>query len=158
MNFLTTKNLLYLFFVIIAAAMAFTFYLFAIEKDFYVSASVPCDPSTESCYYWVCEPDYWFDCTGDPEEDIFIYKIVRKKAYDLASCDPVLEQEGFFSELLEEEECPAPVCEDGEDCEVIYCDASDPEEAEECYSDDLHDKLVEEISRYKVEEIVEEEE
>lgn len=126
-----------------------TFYLFILKGDFYISVSAPCDPETESCYYWVCKPDYWFDCTGDPEEDIFIYKIVRKKASELSSCDPVVEQSGFFSKLIDEKECPPPTCEEGGDCETIYCGSSDPKEVEECYSDDLYDSLVEEISQYK---------
>lgn len=153
-----TKILYWVSIASFAIGVLVSFYFFVLKGDFYVSASAPCDPETESCYYWVCEPDYWFDCTGDPEEDIYIYKMIRKKEADFEACDPVLEQEGFFSELIDEQECPAPTCEAGENCEVIYCDPSDPTEAEECYSSDLYDSLVEEVSQYRSDTDIETEE
>ncbi len=58
---------------VILASTAYSYYRLFVQKDLMVSTEVFCDPATEGpCFVWVCEPDWWDECTGDPEEDIWI--------------------------------------------------------------------------------------
>jgi len=128
---------------VILASTAYSYYRLFIQKDLMISTEVSCDPETEGpCYVWVCEPDWWTECAGDPDEDIWIYKIVDKMAYDTEECDPVIAQEGFFAYPTEYEYCPEPACEETDTgyCETFYCD---PEtEGEDCYDEAVWDDYV----------------
>lgn len=100
------------FFALIAAVVILTFVKYFIAKDYYVEAEADCDPETEKCFIWKCDPASSKEgekCTGDPEEDIWYFKKVRKKAIDIPLCDP------------KEESCEAFVCHPGEDCQEFLC-------------------------------------
>jgi hypothetical protein len=136
------------FLLLIIGSVGATYYRTMIKKDYMISAQIDCDPYTEKCFIWECDPTSTVEgeaCTGELENDIWYYQIVERRAYNIPSCDP------------NDENCEALVCPDGEeDCDVIFCneenkveqgvECSDPvqyaidnpeeEEAEECEEGD----------------------
>lgn len=141
-----SKNIKYFFIatmVVILGAMGYSFYETVIAKETIVLSGASCDPETEgSCYIWVCEPSWWDECSGDPEEDIWTYKMVQKKAADMPACIPGATTEGFLTKVVDVyEPCPEQECAEGDPtCETIYCD---PEtEAEYCYDEALWEEYV----------------
>jgi hypothetical protein len=126
----------------LAASVGATYLRVMVFKDFIIEAETDCDPSLEICFVWECDPE-WEECTGDPEEDIAYFKIIRRNAKNIPLCDP------------RDEDCRALVCEPGEqECEFVYCDAetgayyevecSDPE----TYSEMLLENTEEEADLY----------
>lgn len=111
---------------LIGGSIGYSFYKAMIRSDFSVISDVSCDPETEGpCFVWVCEPDWWTECTGDPDWDIWVYKVTEKQAYDIPYCDPIAKQEGFFAYITEENECDERgLCleSDTAPCETTYCD------------------------------------
>lgn len=94
-----------------------------VKQDYYVLTQSSCDPKTESCFERKCGDLWWFECIGDPESDISVYKYEKRKAYEFAYCDPVVSQEGFLAKLTEAKDCPIPECTENDvNCSVIYCD------------------------------------
>ena len=129
--------------IAIFGAIAYSFYETVIAKETIVLSGATCDPETEGpCYIWVCEPSWWDECSGDPEEDIWTYKMVQKKAADMPACIPGATTEGFLTKVVDVyEPCPEQECAEGDPtCEVIYCD---PEtEAEYCYDETQWEEYV----------------
>lgn len=129
--------------IIILACVGYSAYDKMYKENILVESQVTCDPEIEGpCYVWVCEPSWWDECTGDPEEDLWTYKLIDKKLYDMPDCTPVVETEGFFSHIVNvAESCPEQECAEGDPtCEVIYCD---PEtEGEYCYDESAWDEYV----------------
>lgn len=144
------RNKIFILFLLggVVFCIGITYYWFIVAEEFFVSYAVSCDPTEENCYYWVCEPDYLTECTGDIEEDFFTYKFVKKKAKYFSACDPVIKQKGFLADIIEEGECPEPSCEVWEGCEIVYCN---PEIEEECYSEDMYSEIEDMILKYAVE-------
>jgi hypothetical protein len=111
------------FFALIAVVVTVTFCKYFILRDYYITAQADCDPENEKCFIWRCDPKAEDDsekCTGDPEEDTWYYKMVKKNANAILLCDP------------NSEECPALECFSGEDCIETRCDGTDAKEGEEC--------------------------
>ncbi len=108
------------FFLLIIGSICATYYRIVVKKDYIVSAQTDCDPYAEKCFIWECDPDSTVEgeaCTGDPENDIWYYQIVNRKAFNIPLCDP------------NDEECDALSCpEEEEDCGVIFCDETNKEE------------------------------
>lgn len=128
--------------VIISACVGVFAYKVFAQKDVLVSSEAWCDPETEGpCYVWVCEPDWGTECAGDPEEDVWIYKLIEKKAHDMPACEPVVRTKGFFTKVDEIiEPCPEQECIEGDSaCETIYCD---PSIGEDCYNEEAWDDYV----------------
>ncbi len=89
-------------------------------KDYIIEAEVDCDPTVETCFIYECDPEAE-ECTGDPEEDIWYYKIMKRNAANIPLCDPA------------DENCQALVCwEDEKDCEEILCTEETIEEGQVC--------------------------
>lgn len=108
-----SKILLAVFVLLILGAVGATYYRIFIKKDYVISAEIDCDPLEENCYLWECDPEVDGEdvCTGDPEDDIWYYKILNRKAYNIPLCDP------------NDEDCEALVCpEEEEGCEVLNCE------------------------------------
>ena len=109
------KLLTRLFFVVLFGSIFFGFLRFVVFKSYYVEAGSDCDPETEICFVWQCDPESAVEgeaCTGDPENDVYYYKIIKKKANTVPACDP-----------NEDEDCPQLTCAQGEDdCTEILCD------------------------------------
>ncbi|NTV41140.1 MAG: hypothetical protein HGA61_02605 [Candidatus Moranbacteria bacterium] len=92
-----------------------------IRHDYIIESEIDCDPSAEKCFVYLCDPGTE-QCTGIEEEDIFYYKIARRRASNIPLCDPVLEG------------CDQFLCSEGEkDCEIRFCDQQvAAEKGEEC--------------------------
>ena len=114
-----SKILIIVFILLILGSVAATYYRIFVKRDYIISAQMDCDPLSENCYVWKCDPavDGEETCTGDPEEDIWYYKILNRKALNIPLCDP------------NDEECEALTCPEGEaECEMTNCNP----ETEEC--------------------------
>ncbi|MCA9363583.1 hypothetical protein KC851_04660 [Candidatus Kaiserbacteria bacterium] len=105
--------------LLIAFSTLATYYKFVILEDFYYYAEIDCDPETETCFTWICDPEVDGEeyCTGDLAEDTWYYKSIERYAYDTLECDPY-----------------------GENCLTTEC--ADNEEA--CYITNCTPELVEE--------------
>ncbi|MBU2028426.1 hypothetical protein KJ761_00865 [Patescibacteria group bacterium] len=119
------KILWIVFFLLIVGSVAFTYYRVMIKKDYLISSEVDCDPYTEKCFIWNCDPESDVEgeaCIGDPEMDIWYYKIVERNASRIPLCDPEVD-----------EDCEPFLCEAGElECGETLCDAAAAAEGEEC--------------------------
>jgi hypothetical protein len=120
------RILTWTFFLVIIAVVIITFFKYFVFRDYIIQAEADCDPYTEECFIWKCDPKTTSGeekCTGDPEKDIWFYKLVKKKAYLIPDCDPD-----------KDENCNALSCEgiDKENCEEILCNDKTKEEGIEC--------------------------
>lgn len=122
--------------VLILGSVAFTYYRIMIKKDYLISAETGCDPYSEKCFIYVCDPKTE-ECSGDPEEDIFYYKIIKRKAYNIPLCDPEADENCEALICPEgEEDCSYELCEDGnsdgiECVDPVQYAIDNPEEEEE---------------------------
>ena len=109
-----SKVLFIVFSVLIAISVGVTYWRIMIKKDYIIEASIDCDPYEEACFVWECDPESDVEgeaCTGDPEEDVWYFKVARRNAANIPLCAP-----------NEDEECMPFVCEEGEDeCEEELC-------------------------------------
>jgi hypothetical protein len=108
-----SKILLGVLGVFITLSVSATFYKTVILQDFIVYNQIDCDPSSESCFVWVCDPalDGEDACTGNPEEDTWYFKIAYRNAMNVPECAP---EDGDCSPF----QCPT----EGEDgCEEVLC-------------------------------------
>lgn len=104
---------------LILGSVVFTYCRVVIKKDYIISAETDCDPYSERCFIYVCDPNYE-ECTGDPVEDTSYYKIIKRKAFNIPLCDP------------NDENCEALICPEGEeDCSYELCEEGN-EEGIEC--------------------------
>lgn len=109
------------FFLLIVLSVGATYYRYVVAHDYMIQAELDCDPYTESCFVYVCDPEADEECTGDPIEDTSYYKLIDRNAKNIPLCDPA------------DENCTALVCEEGEvDCSYTLCDPETAEEGEVC--------------------------
>lgn len=107
-----SKILIAVIIILILGSVAATYWRIIVKKDYIISAQADCDPLSENCFVWNCDPavDGEGVCTGEPELDTWYYKIIKRKAANIPICDP------------NDENCEALVCPEGEaDCEEIFC-------------------------------------
>ena len=101
--------------VLIAASVGVTYWRIMIKRDYVISSQIDCDPTTEKCFVWECDPTSTVEgeaCTNDPEKDIWYYKLAERNASKIPLCDPA-----------KDETCLPFVCEEGEaDCSETLCD------------------------------------
>lgn len=109
-----SKILIYSLVALITIVTAITFSRYMILKDYVVEAQVDCDPYSETCFIWQCDPESDVSgeaCTGDPESDIWFFKVAYRNASNIPLCDPETD-----------ETCDPFTCYDGEkDCEEAFC-------------------------------------
>ncbi|RPI53857.1 MAG: hypothetical protein EHM49_03865, partial [Deltaproteobacteria bacterium] len=115
-----SKIFFLVFFLLIAVVVVITYAKYFVAKDYYITAQADCDPETEACFIYVCDPEVDGECPEDEAEWTSYYKIVKKKANLIQLCDP------------NEEDCNALECLEGMDCEVTFCDEDSVAEGEEC--------------------------
>lgn len=119
-----SKILLLVFILFIIGAVAITYWRTFIRRDYIIEAQIDCDPASEACFIWQCDPGSTEEgeaCTGDPEKDIWYYKIIKKNASQIPVCDP------------NSEECSPLSCEENEkDCEMTLCTPENVKEGETC--------------------------
>lgn len=115
-----TKIFFLVFFLALALSVLATYYRIVIARDYMIAGQADCDPAVENCFIYECDPEVE-ECTGDPEEDVWYYKKVNRKAANIPLCDP------------SDESCEALVCsEDEEECEEILCSEETVEEGDVC--------------------------
>ncbi len=120
-----SKIIIIIFGLLIVGAVALTYWRIMIKKDYIIEAQTDCDPYTQSCFIWKCDPNSNVEgegCTGDAENDIWYYNIVKRNASRIPLCD------------LKDENCQALVCGENEpECEQIFCnDENKKEQGVEC--------------------------
>lgn len=118
------KMFLLVFVLLIAGSIGVTYWKIMVKRDYVIMAQADCDPYEEKCFVHICDPDPAADgewCTGDPEEDTWYTKNIRRMAYNIPDCDP------------NDEDCAALVCEEGEEnCSYEYCDGTNVPEGDTC--------------------------
>lgn len=115
------------FFLLIAGSVGATYYRYIVAHDYIVQAEAECDPYTEACFIYVCDPEAGEECTGDPVEDTSYYKLITRNAKNIPLCDPA------------EEDCEALMCPEGEaECEITLCDPATAEDGTECNDPDAY--------------------
>jgi hypothetical protein len=116
--------------ILIIASVGATFYRYIIKRDYIIQAQIDCDPETENCLVWRCDPSSTVEgeaCTGAPENDIWYYKILKRNANRIPPCDP------------KDENCTAYQCETNEpECEMASCSPENIKEGEECSAPDQY--------------------
>ena len=142
-----TKIFFIAFALLIFGSVVFTYYRIMIKKDYVVEGQADCDPAAARCFVWECDPASTVEgeaCTGDPESDVWYYKIVRRNASLVPLCDPNTDAN-----------CDPWTCQTGEkDCEEILCtEENKVEQGVEC--NDPREYL---LNNPPQEEVVEEEE
>lgn len=115
-----SKIFLLVFFGLIIAVIGISFYKYFVAKNYFIKAETACDPATEKCFAYTCDPEEDAECPEDEAERVSYYKYVEKKAFKINQCDAATQ------------DCNNPICEPGEDCKVILCDESTVSEGEEC--------------------------
>jgi len=78
-----SKILFSCFFLLIAVITAVSLYKFFIFKDYYIEFEIACDPEIEECLVYECDPSEDEACPEDPEERIYYYNLMEKKAGDI---------------------------------------------------------------------------
>ena len=106
-----SKILVAAFALLIVLSIGYTFYKIIIKRDYLVSMETDCNPETEQCFIYECDPEVDGEsCPEDLEERISYYKIIKKNAGKVPDCDP------------EAGDCDPVKCEEGEpDCEETLC-------------------------------------
>jgi hypothetical protein len=104
--------------ILIIGSVAATYWRIVVKRDYIIQAQIDCDPETENCFVWKCDPSSTVEgeaCTGDPENDVWYYKILRRNANNIPLCDPD-----------KDENCTAYVCDsDEKDCSEELCIAKE---------------------------------
>ena len=112
---MNSRWLLFAFIALLASAIAWSYSVYFLERDFIITDNVACDPITESCFIQDCDSS---DSACDSEP----YKRIVKNAAFIKSCP---------NYILEE--CPALTCEVGElDCALTLCSKETVKEGEIC--------------------------
>jgi hypothetical protein len=95
--------------ILILASIGVTYWRIMLKRDYIIEAEADCDPTTETCFVYKCDPQTE-ECTGNPDEDTSFYKLIKKNASKVPTCNP------------QDEDCPPLACEEGEkDCEEVLC-------------------------------------
>ena len=110
--------------IFIVGTVAVTYWRYMVKRDYIIQAQIDCDPTTENCFIWKCDPmslEEGEKCTGVPDNDIWYYKILNRNAKNIPNCDP------------KEEGCTAYQCEPDEpECAITNCDPANLKKDEEC--------------------------
>lgn len=111
-----SKILVTLIFLLIGGVLFFMYYKIFVARDYIVQSEVDCDPYTEACFIYTCNPDEE-ECKGNLLEDTYYYKIMRRHAAYVPQCS------------LESETCSFECAVDEIECEYEWCDVSTESES-----------------------------
>lgn len=141
------NKLFFTFFaLLIIGTVGFTYWRIVVQKDYFITSEVSCDPATESCYHYEPEP-----CAeGDTEcelEEAYDYKKITKKAYSIYACEQTEEK----IDCAEELSC----LEDEEDCYYTPCDPENLEEWEVCAETPVEEEASEAVESTEITETTE---
>ena len=115
-----SKIFFFIFLLAVLVVTVMAFYKFYILRDYYITSEAACDPETENCFIYKCDPADDSACPEEPAERISYYKLIEKKANTLPLCDP------------NNPDCPPIACRAGEDCRETLCDEATKTEDEQC--------------------------
>ncbi len=116
-----SKILLGVFFLLIAMSIGATYYRIVFRHNYLIESQEACDPALEKCFVYHCDPTAE-SCTGNEAEDTSYYKIAKRKASKIPTCDPA-----------QDENCQPFICGEGEkDCGEILCDEKTKQKEDEC--------------------------
>jgi hypothetical protein len=117
-----SKILIWLVVVLIIGSVGATYWRIFVQKDYIISNEIDCDPYTEKCFIWECDPASQVEgeaCTGDAETDIWYYKIAERKAANIPLCDPATNENCLpFQCEVDEVDCSETLCEEGNADEI----------------------------------------
>jgi len=121
-----SKILIWIVIILILGSVGATYWRIFVKKDYLISNEVDCDPYSEKCFIWECDPTSTVEgeaCTGDPESDVWYYKIAERKAANIPLCDPATD-ETCLPFVCEENEigCSETLCEEGNADEIACVD------------------------------------
>jgi len=142
-----SKLLIAIVTLLILISILITFWRIMIQRDYIIENQIDCDPYTEKCFIWECDPASTVEgeaCTGDPEMDIWYYAVAQRKAANIPFCNPEEDENCVPFECLEgEKDCSVTFCdettkeEQGVECsDPVQYSLDNPEEEEECAEDD----------------------
>lgn len=113
-----SKALFLIFIAALIFSVGLTFFKFFILRDYTIQSQVECDPYTEVCFTYHCDPTAE-ECSGDSVADTSYYKLLDRNAKNIPLCNPA------------EESCASLACPEGEvGCVITFCDVSVDETAE----------------------------
>lgn len=101
--------------VVFLSVLSFRFITYTIQSDFYVFSQIPCDPLSETCYIYECDPNTTNDCVTE----------YYKKVTVLASIAP---------QCIFENDCSYFVCNESQSCSVTTCSPESVVSGEICLS------------------------
>lgn len=129
----TSKILTLVFALLVLSSIGVAYYRYMVQENFLVKYQTPCDPATEACFVYECDPEA-DECTGNPEEDTTYYNLMYRLAKNIPACDVNIE-----GDCDKAYSCPV-----GEEkCEIITCN-NETSVAEESDCSDPADFVVEE--------------
>ena len=112
--------------LLIIGSVGVTFYKIVIQKNYQITAETSCDPQAEKCFVRICDPATDDTCPTKKEEQTTYYKIVSKKASNVAVCEATVEKIGCDTELS---------CTQGEpNCSYTFCAENNVPDGETCSS------------------------
>lgn len=144
---LKNKIFYLIFFLLLAGSIIATYVRIVVNKDYLIVAETSCDPATEQCFVWECNIEIDGECSDIPEENIWIYKVVSKKAYEIAKCESTEERLGCDGELS---------CTENEaDCSYEYCNEKSTPDGIRCSNEsdipkEETDSLIEDLDTLEV--------
>lgn len=110
--------------LLIVGSIVVTYYKYMVKRDYIIQAATDCDPESEACFVWECDPESTVageECTGVADNDIWYYKNIERNASRMPLCDP------------NDENCDALVCKENEpDCLEVLCTPENVPEGESC--------------------------
>ena len=112
--------------LLIIGSVGVTFYKIVIQKNYQITAETSCDPQAEKCFIRTCDPANDDTCPTNKEEQTTYYKLVSKRASNVAVCGATVEKTGCDTELS---------CTQGElNCSYTFCTESNVPDGETCSS------------------------
>jgi hypothetical protein len=110
-----SRILIFSFFLAVILSVGVSFLRFFVLRDYMIQAQASCDPRTEVCFIYHCDPSAE-ECTGDEVADTSYYKLIDRNAQFIPTCNPT-------SEGCAALECPV----DEPGCVVTFCTPDNPD-------------------------------
>ncbi|OHA47554.1 MAG: hypothetical protein A2541_02175 [Candidatus Taylorbacteria bacterium RIFOXYD2_FULL_36_9] len=100
--------------ILILASVVTTFVRYYVLKDYQIIAQVSCDPNIELCFQVECDNTVDDSClVNSDNESVTYYKIISKRASNIALCEKSVDKIGCADELsciFNEEQCSYEYC------------------------------------------------
>jgi hypothetical protein len=109
----TSRILTIVFVLLLVTSVGVAYYRYMVQENFLVKYQTPCNPATESCFVYECDPEAE-ECTGNPEEDTTYYSLMYRLAKNIPACDVNVEGDcdAAYTCAAGEQKCEIVVCND----------------------------------------------